>query len=229
MKKGLKKVLAIVLTLSVLLCTGISITADAYYIDYGESGEFEISGIYYGTPGEVTPFDLDDPGVEYDDYSCVVIHYDIGDFVYDDEGEIVGLEGYQNGVAIINVYFFEGEDIVADKYYVFAVSDGEELGELTDATVANIDAKYKEEGSLVVFPAYDSKEAPYYCVLVDDTDSPIWIDDGTYYADEVGSGSAIVYVIDAEANVFTTYIDVDVNYSFLQWIIRIFLFGWIWY
>ena len=69
MLRTLKKIFAVVLAIAVILCTGASLTSNAYYIDYGESGEFEISGIYYGTPGEVSPFDLDDPGVEYDDYS----------------------------------------------------------------------------------------------------------------------------------------------------------------
>lgn len=229
MKITLKKILAVVLALAVIMCTGASLTANAYYIEYGESGKFEISGTYYGAPGEVSPFDLDDPGVEYDDYVCSVIHYDIGDFVYDDDGEIVGLEGYQNGVAVINVYFYYGEEMVADKYYVFVVSDGEDLGELAYATAYDIEANYKDEGFVSLYLDYESEETPYYCVLVDDTDSPIWIDDGYYYAGETGSGSAIVYVIDAEANVFVTHIKVDVTYSFLQWFIRIFLFGWLWY
>ena len=231
MKKGLKKILAVVLTLALLLCSGASLAANAYYIEYGESGEFEISGIYYGTPGETTPFDVDALGVEdYEWCDGQVIHSGVGDFVYDDEWNIVGLEAYQNGVAVINVYFYDEEtDMMEDKYYLYAVSDGEDLGELTNATAEDIDAKYREEGYISINLEYETEETPYYCVLVDDLNSPIYMADEYYYADFTGSGSAIVYVIDAEANVFTTEIEVNVNYTILQWIIRIFFFGWLWW
>ncbi len=228
MKKGLKKILAVVLTLAVLLCSGASLTANAYYIEYGESGEFEISGTYYGTPGEITPFDMVDPGVEYDEYYVSVIGY-VGDCVYDDDYNVTGFEAYYNGVDIINVYFYNDSEMVADLYYLFVVSDGEDLGELTYATAYNIDANYKEEGYLDIYLDYETEEMPYYCVLVDDTLSPIYIDGEYYYADTVGSGNAIVHIIDAAGNVFSTCIEVNVNYTFLQWVIRILLFGWLWY
>ena len=230
MKKGLKKILAVVLTLSVLLCTGASLTANAYYIEYPESGELEITGIYYGAPGEFTPFDVSCPDVDFEYYYPIVLDTDIGDCVYDDNGDCSGFEGYQTGVTIINVVFCnENDEIVADQYNVFVVSDGEDMGELTYATAYNIDAKYKEEGCLSLYLDYDSEEMPYYCVLVDDLDSPIYLEGESYYADAVGSGSAIVYVIDAHGNVFPTVIEVNVNYTLIQWIIRILFFGWLWY
>lgn len=231
MKKGFKKILAVILTLAILLCSGASLTANAYYIEYGESGEFEISGIYYAAPGETIPFDLPDPGVSYDSYDGYVIHYEIGSCIYDEDGTITEIEAYQNGVAVINIYFWsdDREEIVADEYYLLVVSDGEELGELTNATAEDIDAKFREEGCISINLEYETQETPYYCVLVDDMNSPIYLEDEYYSAHFTGSGSAIVYVIDAEANVFATEIDVDVNYTILQWIFRIFFFGWLWW
>lgn len=231
MKKGLKKILAVILTLSVLLCTGISLTtANAYYIEYGENDTLEIFGRYYCAPGESIPFDVCYPDVEFDYYYPVVLDYNIGDAVYDDEGECIGFEGYQNGVTLINVVFCDEDgSIVADQFNLFIVSDGEDMGELTYATAYNIDANYKEEGYISLYLDYETEETPYYCVLVDDLDSPIYLENEYYYADSVGSGSAIVYIIDAQGNVFASAIDVDVNYSIIQWIIRIIFFGWLWY
>lgn len=228
MKKGLKKILAVVLTLAVLLCSGASLSANAYYINYDVCGEFKLSGTYYGAPGEITPFDLVDPGVEYDEYYVSVVGYVVG-CVYDDDYNVTGFESYCNGVDIINVYFYNDSEMVADLYYLFVSTDGEDLGELTYATAYNVDANYKQEGYLDIYLDYETEETPYYCVLVDDMASPISFDGEYYFADEVGSGVAIVYIVDAAGNVFATCIDVNVNYTFFQWIIRILLFGWLWY
>ncbi len=238
MKKFAKKIFAVMLVLTMVFSIS-AVSADAYYMPYG----FELEDEHiWSEPGDVIYFeDFFEENLGCDEYYVDIItdYYYMYDYVYDtyydqewesDFEEVIGYEAVENGVAIINVYYYDADEIVYDKYYLWVVSDGEDMGELTEAYVYDIDVNYKDEGYMYIEAYSDSPEGLYYTTIVDDEDSPIVIDnDGHFYAAGVGEGTATVYVIDAEGNVFESEINVNVEYSFIQWIIRILLFGWLWY
>lgn len=54
-------------------------------------------------------------------------------------------------------------------------------------------------------------------------------ENGNIYAAKRGSATITCTVTDSEGNVASDSYNVKVNYSFGQWLIKILLFGWIWY
>ncbi|MCR4615995.1 MAG: hypothetical protein K5756_07610 [Clostridiales bacterium] len=66
--------------------------------------------------------------------------------------------------------------------------------------------------------------------FVNSDNGKVYIDDNGYIvAGETGSFEGRYYAIDAMGRVHSEKFGIDVQYSWIQWIIRILFFGWLWY
>lgn len=226
MKKITKKILSVVLALSVLLCSSLALSLSAYAADdvvFTDSLGIEYRGqILYGVPGEeidLTPVLPADPdyfmGVSSLDYSVVE------DIWNEDGSEILSVDAIDNGVALINVWYVEGEDIVDDFYVLVVVSDGAELGSVTSMDVDDVCLGYEEE--VYIYPNVESdNEGVFYCAFFDsyDYEAPFMIfNDGSCFGYDGGSGEAVCYIIDAQGDVFTDTFEIEVENPSLLYII----------
>ena len=105
------------------------------------------------------------------------------------------------------------------------------IDSLTPITVGlgNVNTNYKKSGQLVpeiinpdnVAYTAEYKSSKPESVIVDN--------DGNYVALKAGSAEITCTVTDEYGNISTATCKVNVTYAWWQWIIRIVLFGWIWY
>ncbi|MBQ8783539.1 MAG: hypothetical protein IJZ57_07195 [Clostridia bacterium] len=238
MKKITKKILSVVMVVSLLICSSMALSLGAYAADdvvFSDSFGVEYRGdILYGVPGEeidLTPVLSDNP-----DYfvGAMSLDYGVVEDVWDDEGmELLALNAVDNGVALINVWYAEGDEIVDDFYALVVVSDGTDLGSVSSIEVEDVVMGYDEE--IYISPSvYSDSEDVYYCSVFscEDWDAPfsLW-SDGNCYAYESGSGEAVCYVIDAQGDVFTDTFEIEVEepslfvtiLQYISWFIEILL------
>ncbi len=218
MKKITKKILAVIMVISVLLCSSFALSfsasaaknnvifTDYYGIEY--RGQ-----ILYGAPGEEISLDPVIDGTY--DYVCATsLDYYVAEDIWNDEGsEFLSLKAIENGVTLVNVWFVNGDEIVDDFYVLVVVSDGTDLGSVSDIEISDAVIGYDADAYLVPTIYYNT-EAVYYCTFFDcqDYEAPfvLW-SDGSCYGYEGGSGEAICYVIDAQGDVFAETFEIEVE------------------
>ena len=102
-------------------------------------------------------------------------------------------------------------------------------GKVSNVSIDNISMNYKD--STTITPNIIVDAGVGYTVTYSSSDySVASVDEyGNVYASGKGSATISVTVTDQYGNTVNDTCDVNVNYSFGQWLIIIFLFGWIWY
>lgn len=237
MKKITKKMLAVILAV-MMICSSMAASFSAFAADdvvFSDSFGVEYRGqILKGVPGEEIDFSSVLP--KNSDYFVGIasMDYNVVEDIWDEEGkEVLALNAVDNGVALVNVWYAEGEEIVDDFYVLVVVSDGTDLGSVSSIEMEDTEIGYDEEEYLT--PAiYGDGEALYYCTIFDckDENAPftLW-SDGSCYGYETGSGEATCYVIDAQGDVFSDTFAIEVGEAstivrvleFFAWFIDILL------
>ena len=166
---------------------------------------------------------------------------------YLEEGKTPVLFARDEGVALYEViaydvttYYEDGEkyynyETIDDYFIIIAVRPYKEtnfdFGEVTDIYMPDVEITYKNE-SYVYPDIYTDDDYAYYCTYFVNHDYN-YVDlyeDGTVCGSyKSGTDNCACYVVDAQGNVYSQDFSITVKYSFVQWLIRIFLFGWIWY
>lgn len=248
MKKTSKKILSAVLALIMLMSmTLIASAKEKKPLGY-------IEGIPVRARYEINVGDFFEiPEMKNADEICASTwgdSYYIAEVLYDDEGmnatEIFAKEA---GVAVINIWGYEkefdyydeeyDEDVyyynLIDDYFIIVVinprNHAYDLGEVTDMYMPDITLNYKD--STYIFPEIETGEdGAFMCTfyILNGGDDCAWLyDDGYVEAFDRGTMDATCYLIDAQGHVYSSDFSVTVKYTFWQWIIKILLFGWIWY
>ncbi len=95
--------------------------------------------------------------------------------------------------------------------------------------ISDISMNYK--ASTTIVPVINADNGVEYTVTYSSSDPSVATVDenGNVYASGKGSAEITCTVTDQYGNVVTDTCDVNVSYSFGQWLIIILLFGWIWY
>lgn len=241
MKKITKKILSVVIVISLLLCSSLAFSASAYKVNIYEENVCdylgtEFSGItYYGTPGEYMAFDYSGPDEDYEYVDAISLDSGVFECIYDEEtGFVTDLWAVDNGVALIYIYFLDEEwNLVDDYYALVVVSDGTDLGEVTDVEMDDVTLNYNEYGYIGPDVYGYGDEGAYYCTLYnyDYDNSPFYLDNDGFIDSSYGRGTdyAECYVIDTQGNIFCESFEIEVKFSPIQWIIYYLIFGWIWW
>lgn len=235
MKRITKKMLAVVLAV-MMICSSMAFSLSAFAADdvvFSDAFGIKYRGqILNGAVGEEIDYSAVLP--EDADYFVGITSLDYGvvEDVWDEEGgEVLALNAVGNGVAFINVWYADDEEIVDDFYVLVVVSDGTDLGSVSSIEVEDAVVGCNEE--VYLSPAvYHEGEAVYYCSLFDcaDEDAPflLW-NDGSCFGYEPGSAEAVCYVVDAQGDVFSDTFEIEVEESsmviqileFFSWLIDI--------
>ncbi len=133
-------------------------------------------------------------------------------------------------------------DIDEDTYGILTLSDSENIdganfiiknepdsGKVNSVSIGDISMNYKD--STTVTPNISADEGVEYTVTYSSSEPSVATVDenGNVYASGKGDATITCTVTDEYGNVVTDTCDVEVKYSFGQWLIIILLFGWIWY
>lgn len=104
-----------------------------------------------------------------------------------------------------------------------------ESGKVNYVSIDNIEMNYKD--STAITPTIDIDEGVEYTVTYSSSDNSVaQVDEnGNVYASGKGEATITCTVTDEYGNTVTDTCDVEVKYTWWQWIIVIVLFGWIWY
>ncbi len=91
--------------------------------------------------------------------------------------------------------------------------------------------KENYKASTTIVPVINADNGVEYTVTYSSSNPSVATVDenGNVYASGKGSAEITCTVTDQYGNVVTDTCDVEVKYSFGQWLIVILLFGWIWY
>lgn len=93
-----------------------------------------------------------------------------------------------------------------------------------------IDIAYKESASIIPSVDNDDERVSYTIYYSSSDPSVATVDEnGNIYGAGKGNATITCTVTDEFGNVVSDTCDVEVNYTFGQWLIVILLFGWIWY
>ncbi len=103
------------------------------------------------------------------------------------------------------------------------------LGKVNSVDIDDISMNYKDSATITPNISYD--EGIKYTVTYSssDTDVATVDENGNIYATGKGDATITCTVTDEYGNVVTDTCEVEVKYTFGQWLIIIILFGWIWY
>ena len=115
----------------------------------------------------------------------------------------------------------------AEHFSYYAIM--EKLGKVNSVDIADIEMNYKD--STTITPDISIDEGVEYTVAYSSSNPDVaYVDEnGEVYASGKGSAEITCTVTDEYGNIVTDTCDVEVKYSFGQWLIIILLFGWIWY
>jgi len=127
---------------------------------------------------------------------------------------------YKSGKQIVTVLYGDSEvkfDIDVKEPHVNSVS------------VSDITLNYKK--SATIKPTIKADEGAKYTVKYSSSNTKVATVDenGKVYAAKKGSATITCTVTDSNGNTVQDTCKVTVKYSFGQWLIKILLFGWIWY
>ena len=240
MKKITKKALAVIMVV-MMLCSSFAVSFGAFAADdvvFSDSFGIEYRGqILNGVVGEEIDFSSVLPENEDYGFGIASLDYGVVEDVWNEDGsEVLALNAVGNGVALINVWYFEGVEeveVVDDFYVLVVVSDGTDLGSVSSIEMGDTVIGYEEDVYLAPL-VYGDTEDVYYFTFFDcqDYEAPFMLmSDGGCYGYDSGSGEAVCYVIDAQGDVFTESFVIEVEEAslfvrilqYLSWFIDILL------
>ena len=99
---------------------------------------------------------------------------------------------------------------------------------VNSVSINDITLNYK--ASAKITPNIDADDGAEYTVSYSSSNANVSVDEnGNIYGAYKGSATITCTVTDSNGNTVTDTCNVTVKYSFIQWIIKIILFGWLWY
>ena len=148
--------------------------------------------------------------------------------------------GYSNKVFVCYVDSVSGKVTkipceVKDGYVIFKTNHFseyaivEQSANVKSVSVSDIKLNYKK--STTITPSITADDGAKYTVKYSSSNTKVATVDenGKVYAAKKGSATITCTVTDSNGNTVTDTCKVTVKYSFGQWLIKILLFGWIWY
>ena len=148
--------------------------------------------------------------------------------------------GYSNRVFVCYVDSVNGKVTkipceVKDGYVIFKTNHFseyaivEQSANVKSVSVSDIKLNYKK--STTITPSITADEGAKYTVKYSSSNTKVATvdDNGKVYAAKKGSATITCTVTDSKGNTVQDTCKVTVKYSFGQWLIKILLFGWIWY
>ena len=148
--------------------------------------------------------------------------------------------GYSNKVFVCYVDSTNGKVTkipceVKDGYVIFKTNHFseyaivEQSANVKSVSVSDIKLNYKK--STTITPSITADDGAKYTVKYSSSNTKVATVDenGKVYAAKKGSATITCTVTDSNGNTVTDTCKVTVKYSFGQWLIKILLFGWIWY
>lgn len=225
MKKTFKRVLAVFLLVAFVLSSapiaGAEWSSDDNWDIVG------IAGVYMSKPKEYIPLDMMDviKGAKYfEAYSSdeTVVRID------DPES----LEGYATGegVAIITIYEYDKHhNYLGCEQNIAAISKRRCKGTINESYIDDITVNYKSNSYMPEAAVYSEGDVDYWNYYIT-LSGDIYVDN-TGHIETYNTGSSTVACVSIATNGSASIAlsNVTVKYSFGQWLIRIFLFGWLWY
>lgn len=123
---------------------------------------------------------------------------------------------------------------VKDGYVVFKTNHFsqyaivEMCGGVKSVSIGNVTMNYKDSKTLS--PIITADDGAEYTITYSSDSKNVTVDEnGKIYGAKKGTANITVTVTDSNGNTVSDTCKVTVEYSFWQWIIKIVLFGWIWY
>lgn len=109
------------------------------------------------------------------------------------------------------------------------VTDTPQVPEVRSVKIDDISINYKK--SITINPTIEADNGAKYTISYTSSNPKIVTvnEDGKIYAAKKGSATITCTVTDQLGNISTDTCTVTVKYTFAQWLIKIILFGWIWY
>ncbi len=148
--------------------------------------------------------------------------------------------GYSNRVFVCYVDSVNGKVTkipceVKDGYVIFKTNHFseyaivEQSANVKSVSVSDIKLNYKK--STTIMPSITADDGAKYTVKYSSSNTKVATVDenGKVYAAKKGSATITCTVTDSNGNTVQDTCKVTVKYSFGQWLIKILLFGWIWY
>lgn len=118
------------------------------------------------------------------------------------------------------------EDDDADQLTEFEVVDAPQ--KVKSVSIESVTMDYKSSKTLT--PEITATDGAEYTVTYSSDSKNVTVDEnGKIYGAKKGSANITVTVTDTNGNVVTDTCKVTVEYAWWQWLIKIVLFGWIWY
>lgn len=232
MRKTMKKVLAVVLCLSVLL----TIAPIAFAVSAEEDGGYNFKGVYRIKQGESLTIDVPSTVLDAYDFGAYVEYEGIATVSEIENGQITiyaDSEGWGATPLCFDMYDEEGWWIDSFNYVVFVYSedDAQMTGRVTDITV--YDARVKCETNDNLDYDVDAEGDISWDYLVYYDGYGIDVDyDGEFYAYDRGEVEGILYAIDTNGNIVSDSFTITSTFTVWQWVKYIvrsivdFLFGW---
>ena len=245
MKKTKRRILSVVLAIITLLSlTTIAGAKASRPLGYIEG--IPVKAKYDLTVGEamdIAPIKGADGSSAWymgtNDYSVDVYYDEDGvyaeEFFAKEEGvalmEVVGYKYYSE---YVDGDWEEYSEIIEDYFVIIAVHPRKgdyDLGEVTYTYMDDIKLNYKaEDYAWPNVETADDDGAYFSAYFVNhDYNAADLMEDGYIYTFGTGTDNCTCYVVDGQGNIFENDFTITAKYSFLQWLIRIFLFGFIWY
>ena len=230
MKKGFKKVLAIVLCLTVLM----SVQTVAFAAPATTSADFdwgyEFQGLYSVKEGQIISVDIPGAVLAAEDSYIDVENTDIAIKADNPVAGKISLVGVHYGATVLTFEAYNGyhgdddwwyyDDCETFNYLVVVYDDVDleyTTGKITDVFVYDTTVKAGEVGTLDYDVELDGDAQYYSVVYIDVCDGGIIEDDGYYETYDRGSIEGIMYFVDINGNyVFDTF-TITVKFTPWQW------------
>lgn len=231
MKKSFKRILAFILVAAFMLA-GVQSASAAEASTYDGWEYMNIEGTYL----------VDIDGFCPTDIPLILDNAEYFEF-YSYDSEIVrvvndgnSLFGVSFGATVIEIEQYDSDYDYVGSIYCLAVVvdeyDRQNDGYLVSAYGYDETINYKQETWLTP-EIYTEGEDTVYCytVILNPYSGDASYVEQNGYVYGTGTGTDYYYGVVVDTNGNYEYVDfsVTVKYSFVQWLIRIFLFGWIWY
>ena len=127
------------------------------------------------------------------------------------------------------INFGKNNDSIIDSKIKFNSSQDNIESNVNSVSVSDITLNYKK--SATIKPTIKADDGAKYTVKYSSSNTKVATVDenGKVYAAKKGSATITCTVTDSNGNTVSDTCKVTVKYSFGQWLIKILLFGWIWY
>lgn len=229
MRKTMKKILAVVLCLSVLLT--ISPIAFAKEV-IADDGGYNFKGVYRVQQGQLIKIQVPESIRGAEAHTFYIDDESIAVSTQEDESGYISVIGRLWGATVISFesYNVEKEEIdgeLCDVYetvetlnYVIMVFDEEDAnmtGKVTGVTVGDVNCHYDDEGELNYEVEQDG-EVYYDTIVYFEDDGFVFDNYGSYHAYDRGNGEGILYVIDTNGNIVSDTFTATAKMTPVQWI-----------